>query len=150
VERQRSLDSPAAAELDPSAAGAPAPGEATHLQPFALASRFLISNPEDSYMDGKDRLLYLWRWLRLPTDAIGACSKDYDLLCPYCRVAGRGEVHLRILNDDSGFRCVGIGHEYRWSAPHIRCATPRKTEHRTPAFSDRTPVFADMPQALSA
>ena len=80
-------------------------------------------------MDGKDRLLYLWRWLRLPTETIGECSRDYDLLCPHCRVAGRGDVHLQILRDDSGFRCVDLGHEYRWNAPHVRCV-PRESERR--------------------
>lgn len=95
-------------------------------------------------MDGKDRLLYLWRCLQLPTDTIGACSNDYDLLCPYCRVAGRGDVHLRILRDDSGFRCVGIGHEYRWSAPHVRCV-PREPERRTAQMHVEA-----MPEALSA
>ena len=93
-------------------------------------------------MDGKDRLVDLWRWLRLPTETIGECSRDYDLLCPYCRVAGRGDVHLKILGDDSGFRCVAVGHEYRWSAPHVRCV-PRETERRP------VPVRMPMPAILS-
>jgi hypothetical protein len=94
-------------------------------------------------MDGKDRLLYLWRWLRLPSEAIGACSRDYDLLCPYCRVAGRGEVHLKILGDDSGFRCVSLGHEFRWHAPHVRVER-EQPDHRL------LPVYSDMSEALSA
>jgi len=81
-------------------------------------------------MDGRDRLVYLWRLLRLPADTIGECSKDYDLLCPYCRVAGRGEVHLKILGDDSGFRCVGIGHEYRWGAPQAPTSATDKRPMR--------------------
>lgn len=83
-------------------------------------------------MDGKERLVSLWRVLRLPTDAIGACSMDYDLLCPHCHVAGRGDVHLRIMEDDSGFRCAGIGHEYRWNAPHVRCAPREPARLRLP------------------
>ena len=100
-------------------------------------------------MDGKDRLMDLWRVLRLPNDAIRACSKDYDLLCPHCRVAGRGDVHLRILLDDSGFRCVGIGHEYRWGEPHVRCV-PRQVERPVLLGGAFQPLHIGFGEAVSA
>ncbi len=65
-------------------------------------------------MDRRELLVHLWRHLEVAPDSIEACSRDYDLLCPHCRGSGRGEVHLKVLPDDTGFQCVGIGHEYRW------------------------------------
>lgn len=81
-------------------------------------------NIKEDLMNGKDRLLHLWRWLKVPSDDIRACSRDYDLLCPHCRGAGRGEIHLKVLSDDSGFRCVALGHEYRWLRNAGRVGTP--------------------------
>ena len=65
-------------------------------------------------MDHRERLIRLWLYLNVHRDVVNACAEDYDLLCPHCWLAGRGPVHLKLLRDDSGFRCMGIGHEYRW------------------------------------
>ena len=72
-----------------------------------------------------------------------AVIPDDAKLCPHCRVAGRGDVHLKILGDDSGFRCVAVGHEYRWNAPHLR-GVAREPERRP------VPVHMDIPAAASA
>jgi hypothetical protein len=64
-------------------------------------------------MDLRDMLIGLWTHLNLPSEAIAACSRDYDLLCPHCKMAGRGDVHLKILPDNTGFQCTVIGHKYR-------------------------------------
>jgi len=53
-------------------------------------------------------------YLEVRRDVVKACAEEYDLLCPHCSMGGRGSVHLKLLPDDSGFRCTGIGHEYRW------------------------------------
>jgi hypothetical protein len=73
-------------------------------------------------MDSRERLIRLWMYLNVRRDVVRACAEDYDLLCPHCSMAGRGPVHLKLLPDDSGFRCMGIGHEYRWrqSRPSVR------------------------------
>jgi hypothetical protein len=65
-------------------------------------------------MDHRERLIRLWLYLNVKRDVVNVCAEDYDLLCPHCWIAGRGPVHLKLLLDDSGFRCMGIGHEYRW------------------------------------
>jgi len=64
-------------------------------------------------MDHKDTLIRLWKHLKVPGETIEACSKDYDLLCPHCLAAGRGEVHLKVLKDDTGFQCIANEHRYR-------------------------------------
>jgi hypothetical protein len=64
-------------------------------------------------MDHRDMLIGLWHHLKLPGEAIAACSREYDLLCPHCKIAGRGDVHLRVLPDNTGFQCADIGHKYR-------------------------------------
>lgn len=64
-------------------------------------------------MELKEMLIQLWHRLQLSSDAIAACSREYDLLCPHCREAGLGEVHLKLLPDNSGFLCAAMGHRYR-------------------------------------
>lgn len=64
-------------------------------------------------MDRKTRLIRLWQYLNIPHAVIEACSVEYDLLCPHCRLAGRGDVHVMLLPDDTGFKCGAAGHQYR-------------------------------------
>ena len=64
-------------------------------------------------MDHREMLIRLWYHLKVPDETIAACSRDYDLLCPHCREAGRGDVHLKVLPDNTGFQCTAIGHKYR-------------------------------------
>jgi len=64
-------------------------------------------------MDQREMLIRLWHHLRVPDETIAACAKDYDLLCPHCKVAGRGVVHLKVLPDNTGFECTAIGHKFR-------------------------------------
>lgn len=82
-------------------------------------------------MDHREMLIRLWHHLQLPSDTIAACSREYDLLCPHCREGGRGEVHLRVLPDDTGFQCTSIGHRYR-------------------AFRSQLPPFTSRVSSLSA
>jgi hypothetical protein len=70
-------------------------------------------------MDHRERLIRLWLYLNVKREVVNACAEDYDLLCPHCWIARRGPVHLKLLPDDSGFRCMGIGHEYRWRGSRI-------------------------------
>jgi hypothetical protein len=64
-------------------------------------------------MDHRDMLIGLWHHLKLPGEAIAACSREYDFLCPHCRIAGKGDVHLKVLPDNTGFQCIDTGHKYR-------------------------------------
>jgi hypothetical protein len=64
-------------------------------------------------MDHREMLIRLWYHLNVPETTIAACSREYDLLCPHCRAAGMGDVHLRVLPDNTGFQCTGPGHKYR-------------------------------------
>ena len=64
-------------------------------------------------MDRRNRLIRFWQFLKIPPDTIDACSVEYDLLCPHCKLEGRGDVHLILLPDDSGFECTAVGHQYR-------------------------------------
>lgn len=68
---------------------------------------------QGTLMDRRDRLIQFWRYLKVPAATIVACSEDYDLLCPHCKLEGKGDVHLVLLPDDSGFQCAGAGHQYR-------------------------------------
>ena len=64
-------------------------------------------------MDRRNRLIRFWQFLKIPPETIDACSVEYDLLCPFCKLEGRGDVHLVLLSDDSGFECTAVGHQYR-------------------------------------
>jgi hypothetical protein len=71
-------------------------------------------------MDHREMLIRLWHHLKVPEATIAACSREYDLLCPHCRAVGMGDVHLRILPDNTGFQCTGLGHKYRAYRTEVR------------------------------
>jgi hypothetical protein len=85
-------------------------------------------------MDHRDMLIRLWHHLQVPGDIIAACSRDYDLLCPHCREAGLGEVHLRVLPDNTGFQCCAIGHCYRAFRSEVPFSPPHNPRAVTASF----------------
>ncbi len=78
-------------------------------------------------MDHREMLIRLWHQLNVPGETIAACSREYDLLCPHCQLAGRGAVHLVILSDNTGFQCADVGHKYRAFRSVQPPFTPRVT-----------------------